>query len=299
MAVLGYGGVVKLKRDLPFPATVYVADHHTATNGLAVSDQGFWSGDKVTVSSDNGLPFALYEDLPACPDGYAIYAESQWPINPRTLHLLTDSSNFYSTSDERIFYTTENDVGLLTEATYFVYRDQLDRISFYESRSGALNGDISKRIPLYTVDFGKLKITAVDQPWLAQANLQGWSINLTAGEVDTTSVGDKFGEAVKSIVNGGGSFDFLVDRRDFADNDDSTKLMQLLLLTQKGCKSEAEFWMIINGENHDGNILPGGLYYETDILITSCAINVRSDEVVAGSANFVTVGEIALKMGTN
>lgn len=297
MAVLGYGGIVRLRRELPAPVDVTTADHHIPTSSLFVSDQAFWSGDEVTLSSVRGLPFAIYEDVPACPDGYAIYVEGPWPLNPRTLHLLENSSNFYASDDSRIFYTTEDDVGQLTELTCFIYRDQLDRISFYTSRSGGLNGSPSKRIPLYPVDFGEIAITPVGQPWLTQADLRGWSLNLTAGEVDTTSVGDKFGEAVKSIVNGGGSFDFLVDRREFADENNSTGLMQLLLLTQKGCKSEAEFWMIANGEDQDGSLLPGDLYYKTEILITSSAVNVRPDEVIAGSANFVTVGEIALKMG--
>lgn len=299
MAVLGYGGIVRLRRESPAQVRVYTSDHHVQTNSLALMDQAFWSGDEVILSAQNGLPIAIYEDVPACPDGYAIYADGPWPLNPRTLHLLTDSSNFYAASDSRIFYTTADDVGQLTEATYFIYRDQMDRISFYASRSGGLNGEPSQRIQLYAVDFGEITITPVSQSWLTQADLRNWSLNLNAAEVDTTSVGDKFGDAVKSVVNGGGSFDFLVDRKELENGGDSTGLMQLLLLTQKGCRSEAEFWMIGDKQEYGKSILPGDLYYSTEILITSSAINVRPDDVIAGSANFVTVGEIALRMGTN
>lgn len=297
MAVLGCGGIVRLRRESPAPLQVFTADHSIPTSSLVITDQAFWSGDQVIISSPNGLPVAIYEDLPACPDGYAIYGNSPWPLNPRTLHLQDDASSFYDADNGRIFYTTEEDVGQLTEATYFIYRDQLDRVSFYTSRSGGLNGYSSERVPLHAVDFGQITIVPVDGPWLTQANLRNWSLNLTASEVDTTSVGEKFGDAVKSIVNGGGSFDFLVDRKEVEGGSDSTALMQLLLLTQKGCKSEAEFWMMANMQEYAPNLLSGDLYYATEILITSCAVNVRPDDVIAGSANFVTVGEIALRIG--
>lgn len=41
----------------------------------------------------------------------------------------------------------------------------------------------------------------------------------------------------------------------------------------------------------------GGLYYATSILITNIAVNVRATDVIVGSANFATSGEIALKVG--
>ena len=71
--------------------------------------------------------------------------------------------------------------------------------------------------------------------------------------------------------------------------------MKLLLMTEKGCKAEAEFWMIDRpGCGVDCDILRGDLYYAADILVTQNAINVRPTEMVAGTANFVTTGEIRL-----
>jgi hypothetical protein len=132
--------------------------------------------------------------------------------------------------------------------------------------------------------------------WVVQADASQWSLNLSAPEVDTTSVGERFGDSVKSIVTGGGSIDFFVERKDLgAEKTDGTMLMQLLLMTEKGCKADAEFWMIDNREI-DNELLPGDLYYSTQLLATSIAINTRVDEVIAGSLNFVTVGEIALRM---
>ena len=47
-----------------------------------------------------------------------------------------------------------------------------------------------------------------------------------------------------------------------------------------------------------GGGLSGGMWYETDILVVQNAVNLRPDELVAGTANFVTTGQIALRSGT-
>ena len=134
--------------------------------------------------------------------------------------------------------------------------------------------------------------------WQCTADLREWTLQLEALSVDTTSVSEKFGEAVKSLVNGGGTTEFFVERR-CTDDDvtDSTILMKLLLLTSKGCKADAQFYMIQRdgcGSDCEG-LIKGDLYYETQVLITNTAVNLRPTEIVAGSASFVTTGEIALR----
>ena len=91
--------------------------------------------------------------------------------------------------------------------------------------------------------------------------------------------------------------EFLIDRKCFGDNQDNgLVLMQLLMMTEKGCEASAQFWLM-SGEDPCGascDRIDGGLYYETDILITDTAVNLRPTEIVAGTANFVSTGEIKL-----
>ena len=71
--------------------------------------------------------------------------------------------------------------------------------------------------------------------------------------------------------------------------------MKLLLMTEKGCKAEAEFWMIDRPDcGVECDLINGDLYYKTDILVTQNAVNLRPTEMVAGTAQFVTTGEIRL-----
>jgi len=134
--------------------------------------------------------------------------------------------------------------------------------------------------------------------WQLIADMAEWSLELSAPSVDTTSISEKFGEAVKSLVTGGGSTEFLIDRKCYGNlEDNGLTLMKLLLMTEKGCNAEAKFY-VINRTLPDqtcGNLISGDLYYETELLVTASAVNVRPTEFIAGTANFVTTGPIKLK----
>ena len=140
--------------------------------------------------------------------------------------------------------------------------------------------------------------------WVVLCEVREWSLELDAPSVDTTGVGEKFGESVKSLVTGGGSVDFFIDRKCLADDRDSGMyLMQLLLMTQmEGCKANAKFFMIdrpYDPDNCEASCTgaPGGLWYETQILVTRNAVNLRPTQLVAGTAQFITTGEIKLQQG--
>lgn len=301
MAILGTGGKLKLKRQAPNPVVVGASSANATTNTVSAGTT-FWSGDKVRLSSSRGLPFDLDGSLsgPDCPDGHGIYYDSTYLLGSNRSHITSSTAAFYSGTNSDTFYVRSSDVGLTTTQDFYAYLDQVGRLSFYTSRAQALLGDTSDRVDMFNVDFGNLNIQAIvaTDDWYIQSLLREWSLNLDAPEVDTTGVGEKFGDAVKSVVSGGGSLDFIIDRKDTANEQDPTALMNLLLMTEKGCTADAEFWMITN-RTATASLLPGDLYYETQLMVTSMAINTRPDEVIAGSLNFVTVGDISLRMGQN
>lgn len=366
MAVLGHGGRLRLKREAPEPTVLRPGNVHVASKSIFMRNPAFWSGDQITLSCINGLPIDASGSGPDCPDGYGTYYGGDWFIGSNRDHIVTEASNFYDANNAVQFYMRQEESGITTSITYYIYRDQLDRISFYSTRAAALKGATAERTTLYKVDFNALIVSSagtteyenaiavcstdigtyafsdvqdevtlssicdfapdfVNPPawyteydnmdltpryyinagaeggvWMIQAQLTEWALNLTAPEVDITAVGEKFGDSVKSLVTGGGTMDFLIDRLATGENEaDSTVLLNLLLLTEKGCKARAEFYMIVNRPEGAAGVLPGDLFYETELLVTSVAVNTRATEIIAGSLNFVTVGEIALRMGTN
>ena len=299
MAILGTGGKLKLRREAPDPVVVGVSSVN-ATNNTVSAGTTFWSGDEVRLTSSRGLPFDVDGSLsgPDCPDGHGIYYGGSYLLGSNRSHTTSSSDPFYSSTNTNQFYLRSTDVGLTTSYDFYAHLDQVGRLSFYSSRAQALLGATSDRIDIFAVDFGQLKIQAVvtEDDWYIQSLLREWSLNLTAPEVDTTGVGEKFGDSVKSVISGGGSLDFIVDRKSTPNEQDPTALMNLLLMTEKGCTADAEFWMITD-RTATADLLPGDLYYETQLMVTSMAINTRPDEIIAGSLNFVTVGDISLRMG--
>ena len=133
--------------------------------------------------------------------------------------------------------------------------------------------------------------------WQQLCDIAQWSLELNAPSVDTTSVSEKFGNAVKSLVTGGGSAEFFIDRRCYDnEHDNGLALMQLLLMTEKGCSATAQFWMIDRDGDCGANCgsIEGGLYYQADVLVTASAVNLRPTEIVAGTVQFVTTEDIKL-----
>jgi hypothetical protein len=358
MAVLGIGGRLLLRREAPKAIVVSPNKVHLESNSLAVDDRDFWTGDLVTINSDRGVPFLNTSNIPQCPDGCATYFGSDWYLASNRSHIGNGQQTFYKTSDTASFYTK---TPVSNSATYYVYRDQLDRLSFYTTHAASLQGSRNQRVPLTRVDWGAMIIApsgttdydnlvltcagdigdyrfsdvqdeitldsicdyapdyqspiagvneydnAEVQPreripepmWQVMGNLRGWTLDLNANSVDVTAVGEKFGESVKSLVTGGGNIDFEIDRKARGIKEaDTNMLLQLLTMTEKGCAAEAQFWMI-NRTNAEAGLLAGDLYYFTKLLITNVAINLRPADIVAGTANFVTTGSIALRQGTN
>jgi hypothetical protein len=172
--------------------------------------------------------------------------------------------------------------GTPTSLTAFAYVDQLNRISFYSTFADAVNGATANRLVTTAHNFVTMTFTA---------------INIS---IDTTPLGTRFGEAIKSVVTGGGEITYIVERRNTASVSDPVDLMRLLLLTEKGCLATAQFWMIAGRPRElCDQILPGDLYYEADILLTGSTLNLVPTDIVAGATRFVTTGEIRLKVGTN
>lgn len=132
--------------------------------------------------------------------------------------------------------------------------------------------------------------------WEVMCGIREWTLNLSAPEVDTTAVSEKFGEAVKSLVSGGGSLEFFIDKTCHPEGiNNPLLLMELLLMTDKNSQATAEFWMLTDNNKCDDPCKPAGsLFYEADILVTQNSVNLRPTDLVAGVANFVTTGEIRL-----
>ena len=127
-----------------------------------------------------------------------------------------------------------------------------------------------------------------------QAYLQEWVLSIDAANLDTTAIGETFGENVKSLVRGAGSLQFMADHRQVSGEQDTLAILRLVLLLQNHCKTKAKFHIYKNRDEAAPKI-DGSVYYECEILLTNSNLNVRATDITTGTADFVATSEIVLK----
>jgi hypothetical protein len=227
MAVLGTNGKIVLNRAAPTPVAFDVTALNQDKNIILLTSTGFRSGDLVEVASiDNWPNVNLYDD-PLIP-GYANvfdyqeYAEMVGYGTPYPAGLLRPF-RWLSTEDNDALTTEDGDAFAIQPAEadatpyrnrLYVHVDALNRLSFYRTRGAALEG--ANNVTRENIDQSaflgsQIELRLVNE-WQLEACLQGWTLNLDASEIDTTGLGDKFFDGVKSLVQGGGTIDFLIER---------------------------------------------------------------------------------------
>jgi hypothetical protein len=297
MAILGYEGFLNLKRETSADITLTPLSFDPAARAFRSGLSDLWSGDKVALTSPVELPVA---DL----GSGGIYGDGIWDNLTWDYELgyqnITSTDPFWDEAPEFPWADTRTiDLG---PKLVYVHVDQLGLMRFYDNWTDAFNGDPVKSLPLRRNNFKTMLIVSQEHEWSCVSDLKDYSLELEAPAVDVTGIGMKFGESVKSLVTGGGQLSFMVEHRQSEDND-PVALARLLLMTERGCKAYAQFWVLANRppdnqcQREGGARAAGDLYYEADLLIAGMSLNIATENYIAGAAQFVTTGEIRLRVG--
>jgi hypothetical protein len=228
MAVLGSGGVLEISREIPNAMALTPARLNVGSISLA--NQSYWSGDRVILAAEDGVPFDVNGDGYAdCPDGHGFYRGSIWaPGIVLAFYTgdLTDGSDFYHAlinaeflvtqsgdnivtqqdedtlitneeiEEEFSKYNNENNTGLTKQFDGFINRDLLDRIKFWTTEAAGHSGSGTEK-PLLRVKPGNFIITKYDDdPAYVQA------INSAPGNFIITKYDDDpaYVQAINSAV---------------------------------------------------------------------------------------------------
>lgn len=230
MAVLGTFGKVVFNRSAPTPIAVDITALNEDKNIIPLTTTGFRSGDLVEVASIDNWPNVDLADPPLIPTYANVYDYQDHPelVGYSTAYpsellrpyrwLATEYNDALTTESGDVIAVqpADEDVTPYRNRLY-VHVDVLNRLSFYRTRAAALAGanDVT-RDDIDQSDFtldptAPIELRLVNE-WKLEACLQGWNLSLNSNEIDTTGLGDKFFDGVKSLIQGGGSFDFLVER---------------------------------------------------------------------------------------
>lgn len=344
MPVLGSGGVLELRRELPPPVAIGTGALRVHANSVDLTQPGYWTGDKVFIWGPRGIPFDLNGDgTPDLDGGFGMFFGSTLGLyGPRAARLQSGESKWFGSEPP---FGPSDATPIVTSTQLYIFRDRLDRISFYQTLSDALEGGTEKRLKLFPVDFGLLLIAPAegsgfaarlqpgfsdlasyafvegesekradqitdkflpepkgdnsDRPWRFMAEMDDWVLELDASEIDTTGIGQQFGESTRALVTGGGTINFFLNRVEDEDNVDATYLARLMILLEQGCKAEAVFTVAKPKAKYpvlanQRRVPRGGISYNAELIFSQSAVNTRADDLIRGSAKFVTIGRVRL-----
>jgi len=149
-----------------------------------------------------------------------------------------------------------------------------------------------------TLPQGMLDVAANEnRTFDSQLHLTGWSLSLNNANLDTTAIGETFGESVGSIARGSGSLQFVIEHEVQSGSLDSLSLLKAVIKLQSQAKAKAKFYLYKNRSVADPRT-DGSAYYECDIILTNCRLNARPKDLMAGVVDFVATSKVNLRLAT-
>lgn len=280
MAYIGNKGIVKFQRSAPEPVVVPAAAVIKASNYVTVNYDDWLLAEQVTLVHLGGTL-----------QGYVFRDE----LDRIYLHS-TRAGALANTVGTRLSFSAVD----VTKPVILAANANSNQIQVLSTLVASLTAATSETpLRAWPASASSYKAAATANPLTVQGDLRRWEFSRSAPEVDTSALGDRFGTAIKSVITGSGSFDFLVNF--YWDNTeaDVDRLLRAVQLTDEGSVATTRFYLkqttaAAQCADSSRTLVTSALYFKSSILITASSINVSAEDLIAGSANFVTTGPIRL-----
>ena len=181
----------------------------------------------------------------------------------------------------------------------FIHVDELDGIRLYDSFANAVNGGTANAIALAAPGDAipiEVKVESFAHRVLAQVS--SFEINTERETVDTTVLSDEFRSRVNTLISGSGRITAFWE---YTGNDSQELPMYLYELahrTKVGSNFNGRFY-IKKAEYNPGGVPEqrnDEVWWNVQGVITAAAIQFAPDETVQITADFVTTGDLTLRM---
>lgn len=186
---------------------------------------------------------------------------------------------------------------------FFANIDAMGAMRMYRSFSDAINNSGSGFIAQ------PLSVSASEAPWDVTVNLvagafhkvgqvQGFTFSTDRESTDVTALGEQFRNFSQSAISGSGTVDCLFSFKNLNDEEIPLALCELVQKIEIGARFTGKFYLL----EPRANQIPGystfeGVWYEVNGIMTRAGINVRSDQIVECSFDFISAGAFALRSG--
>lgn len=282
MAYLGKDGIIQLQRTAPEPVVVSPSAVNVGSNYVTVDYDDWFLAEEVTLIHASGtLTGYVHRDQ----------------LDRIYLHTTRDGALSNDVGTRKSFSAVSVSKPLVLVAN--ANATQLSTLTTFQATLTTLTQE--KRLRGWPTTNATFKSQATANPWKLQGQLRSWDLSRSAPEIETGSIGDKFTTAIKSVVSGSGSIDFVIDLYSRENTNDVDPLLRLVQLTEQGSTAKAKFYLkrqtpsaICASITPTITPVATSIFFSTTILLTSSSVNIAADNLVAGSANFVTTGPIRL-----
>jgi len=181
----------------------------------------------------------------------------------------------------------------------FIYVDELDGIRLYDSFANAVTGGSSNATSLATPGNDipiEVKVENSDYRLVAQVN--SFELNTERETVDTTALSDEFRTKVNTLISGSGRISAFWEYTGDTSNEVPNYIMELALRTRVGSNFKGRFYIKVKDYNPSGVTARANdeLWYEANGIITAAAVQFAPDNTVQITADFITTGEIQIRM---
>jgi hypothetical protein len=181
----------------------------------------------------------------------------------------------------------------------FIFVDELDGIRLYNSFALAVAGGTANAVALAAPGDAipiKVKVETVSARLLAQVN--SFEINTERETVDTTVLSDEFRSRVNTLISGSGRISAFWEYTGDTANELPMYLFELAHRTKVGSNFSGQFYIKKSGYNPSGvtDRNDDEIWWNVEGVITAAAIQFSPDSTVQITADFITTGEIQLRM---
>ena len=184
----------------------------------------------------------------------------------------------------------------------FIHVDELDGIRLYNTFAHAVSGGKANAIALATPGNEipiKVIVESAAPRLLAQVN--SFEINTERETVDTTVLSDEYRTRVNSLISGSGRISAFWEYTGNSSQELPMYLYELAHRTKVGSNFIGRFYIKKSGYNPSGvaEHADDEVWWRVEGIITAAAIQFSPDSTVQITADFITTGELRLRMKTD
>ena len=183
----------------------------------------------------------------------------------------------------------------------FIYVDELDGIRLYNSFAHAVSGGKTNAVALATPG-NSIPIEVIVESAAPRllAQVSSFEINTERETVDTTVLSDEYRTRVNSLISGSGRISAFWEYTGNSTQELPMYLYELAHRTKVGSNFIGRFYIKKNGYNPSGVTERGDdeVWWRVEGIITAAAIQFSPDSTVQITADFITTGELRLRIKT-